>query len=56
MDAGIADVVKVNVNAPPVVVVVVWVMPSMVAFTVSPFGGYSEPALMIPFKVIGPAP
>ena len=39
MDAGIADVVKVTVKVPPVpVVVVLWVIPSMVTFTVSPDG------------------
>ena len=57
MDAGIAEVVKVSVNVPPVpVVVVLCVSPSMVTVTVSPAGGCSEPELNVPLRLIEAAP
>jgi len=56
-DAGIAEVVKVSVNVPPVpVVVVVFVIPSMVIVTVSPAGGCDEPELNVPPSAIDAAP
>jgi hypothetical protein len=47
---------KLIVNAPPVVVVVLCEMLSMVTVTVSPTAGYNEPELTIPPSVIGVAP
>ena len=43
-------------NVPPVLVVVLWVIPSITTFTVSPAGGCNEPELKIPLRLIDAAP
>ena len=57
MDTGIAEVVKVSVNVPPVpVMVVLWVIPSIVTFTVSPAGGCLAPDVNVPPRAIEGVP
>src|ERR1700685_946384 len=56
-EAGIADVVNVSVNVPPVpVVVVLCVRLSIVTVTVSPAGGCNEPELNVPLRLMDGAP
>jgi hypothetical protein len=59
-DAGMADVVKVSENLPPLeplpVVVVVWVMRLMVTLTVSLAGGCVVPDVNVPLRLIEAVP